>query len=326
MKNEIVCSDAQEFLKGLPENSVHTCVTSPPYYRLRDYGVDGQIGLEETPEEYIEKLAAVFREVRRVLHPAGTCWVVIGDSYNGSGGAGGDYGPGGMKEGRQKYPGKRIKTLKPKDLIGIPWTLAFALREDGWWLRQCVTWEKPNALLEPVTDRPATCHEYIFLFAKSKKYFYDYLAAVESLGKQCSEGKRLQSVWRIPAEGFSAKKYGLDIEHYAVFPEALAERCIRLSTSEVGVCGKCAMPWVRIVEKKDLGYAKRRTVGWGPSCACGADTVPALVLDPFCGSGTALAVAKRLNRDYLGCDLNPDYVRLAKARVEREIAQLSFAF
>jgi DNA modification methylase len=245
VKNEIVCSDALEFLKNLPESSVHTCVTSPPYYRLRDYGADGQIGLEDTPEEYIEKLTAVFREVRRVLHPAGTCWLVIGDSYNGSGGAGGDYGPGGMKEGRRKYPGRRLKMLKPKDLIGIPWTLAFALKDNGWWLRQCVKWEKPNVLLEPVTDRPATCHEYIFLFAKSEKYFYDYLAAVEPLGNQRSEGKRLRSVWRIPAEGFSAKKYGLDVEHYAVFPEALAERCIRLSTPEAGVCGKCGAPWVR---------------------------------------------------------------------------------
>jgi hypothetical protein len=278
--------------------------------------------------------------------------------------------------------------LKPKDLIGIPWALAFALRADGWWLRQCVIWHKPNALPSSQTDRPTTDYEFVFLLARAERYYYDHLAVLEShtslhydgrerprvanpdgskavaTGKEWGGlryppgGRRLRAVWSIPTQPFSARDYGFtDFDHYAAFPEALAERCILLSTPELGVCGRCGAPWRRRIERvkgparppqpqghlppegrRESGLRGNRTpnvdryagevrpAGWGPSCRCGADPVPALVLDPFCGSGTALAVAKRLGRDWLGCDINPKYGELARRRVEKEARQLRMVF
>ena len=149
----ILQGDVREKLKELPEKSIQTCVTSPPYWGLRDYGQDGQLGLEPTPEEYVANMVDVFREVKRVLRDDGTVWLNLGDSYNGSGGAGGDYANGGLKEGQPKYPGRKIDTLKPKDLVGIPWLVAFALRADGWYLRQDIIWHKPNPMPESVSFR-----------------------------------------------------------------------------------------------------------------------------------------------------------------------------
>ena len=152
--SKVICGDAAEVLKTLPQGSVNMCVTSPPYYGLRDYGEDGQIGLEQTPQEYIGRLTEVFDEVKRVLADDGTLWLNIGDTY----------------------ANKPYKSVKPKDLIGIPWMLAFALRERGWYLRSDIIWNKTNALPEAVKDRPAKCYEHIFLFAKSPKYYFDYEA------------------------------------------------------------------------------------------------------------------------------------------------------
>jgi len=229
-RNAIVCGDALGVMRGWPDGCVQMCVTSPPYWGLRDYGLppavwggdegcehewsgdivtdkrglqtspsgtlagpqradarkatggafcslcgawSGCLGLEPTPELYVEHLTEIMREVRRVLRDDGTCWINLGDSYNGSGGAGGDYNAGGLKDGQPRYPGRNVGTLKPKDLVGIPWRVAFALQADGWWLRSDVIWAKPNPMPESVTDRPTRAHEYVFLLSKSKRYYYD---------------------------------------------------------------------------------------------------------------------------------------------------------
>jgi site-specific DNA-methyltransferase (cytosine-N4-specific) len=188
----IHCGDALSVLRKLPSNSVDCCVTSPPYWALRDYGVEGQIGLEPTPEVWCAKLIAVFREVRRALKPTGTCWINVGDSYAGSGLSGGTNPAisgtlsyrGQRGSGRVEAPG-----LKPKDLVGQPWMLAFALRADGWYLRRDIIWHKPNAMPESTKDRPTTAHEYLFLLSKSEQYFYDATAIMEpTTGKAHSRG------------------------------------------------------------------------------------------------------------------------------------------
>lgn len=363
----VVCGDALEVLRELEPDRFSCCVTSPPYYGLRDYRAEGQIGLEANPEEYAGRLLAVFREVRRVLHPAGTLWLVLGDTWWGSWGNFGaragkqrartcerwgrpSYeGPGGFRD-RPPTAGKHA-VLKRKDLAGIPWRVALALQEDGWWLRSCVIWEKPNTLPESVRDRPAESHEYVFLLARSERYYYDCDAISEPRKPgRGGSGGRLRSVWSIPTAGFSAREYGVcDVDHYAVFPEELAARCVALSTPGAGVCPECGAPWVRRVERADAGFADRtfrspydggsghthgrgkstlskvvssQTVRWEPSCSCGAAPVPAEVLDPFCGSGTTLAVAVRLGRRALGIDINPAYCRITEARAGREAKQL----
>jgi len=189
----ILNGHALEVMKTLPDASVHCVVTSPPYFGLRDYGATGQIGLEKTPAEYVASLVAVFEEVRRVLRHDGTLWLNLGDSYNGSGGAGGDYGAGGLKEGQPKYAGRNLKTLKPKDLLGIPWRVAFALQDAGWYLRSDIIWAKANTMPESVKDRPTRAHEFIFLLTKEAKYFYDHEAIKEPLAASTLE--RYQYGW-----------------------------------------------------------------------------------------------------------------------------------
>lgn len=210
MSATIMQGDACDRLQEIPDGTIQTCVTSPPYWGLRDYGNDNQIGLEETPEQYVARLLDVFAEVHRVLADDGTLWVNIGDSYNGSGGAGGDYGKGGLREGQPKYPGRNVSSLKPKDLVGVPWRLAFALQEQGWWLRQDIIWSKPNPMPEPVNDRCTKAHEYLFLLSKSRKYFYN----------PDFEGSHPRSVWEIPTQAYSGA-------HFAVMPEKLVLPCIK---------------------------------------------------------------------------------------------------
>ena len=354
----ILCGDSLEMLKTLPDCSVDCCVTSPPYYGLRDYGTgkwvggdpncehkgnpirtrehinenygqgfkdvkgkmvfapykqvcplcgakreDYQIGLEETPEEFIERLVLVFSEVRRVLKPDGTCWVNMGDSYavNSSKGT--------KKQGNEKFnenrpsreetilPKRHIpQGIKGKDLIGIPWMLAFALRNDGWYLRQDIIWSKPNPMPESVTDRCTKSHEYIFLLSKSPKYYFDNEVIKEGAktkptardknkegykadyvkGDRFSPGERVygadgrrnkRDVWRVPVQPVKEA-------HFATFPEKLIEPCILAGCKEGGV-----------------------------------------VLDPFFGSGTTGIVAERYGRDYIGIELNPEYVKIAERRL-----------
>lgn len=218
--------DALSVLRTLPSASADECVTSPPYFALRDYGVAGQIGIEPTPEEYCARLVEVFREVRRVLTGAGTLWLNVGDTYNTSGGVNNNgKNPALGKTARPPQLG-RLVGLKQKDLIGVPWMLAFALRADGWFLRAENIWHKPNKMPDGAPDRPTVAHEQIFLFSKSAKYYYDREAITEQAGS--SRGKRnRRTVWTVPTTSFSGA-------HFAVFPPALIELCIKAGCPEGG--------------------------------------------------------------------------------------------
>ena len=181
--DKIYCGDSLQVLQTLPENAVDCCVTSPPYYALRDYGADGQIGREATPEEYVSRITAVFHEVKRVLTPEGTCWLNIADTYCGTGSKADHQDPKYPKgrNGQQVAFNHRAPGCKPKDLIGIPWLVALALRGDGWYLRSSIIWHKTNPMPESTRDRPTRCYEYVFLLTKSKKYFYDWQAVAEPI-------------------------------------------------------------------------------------------------------------------------------------------------
>jgi len=344
----VLCGDCLEMLKTLPDESVHCCVTSPPYWGLRDYGTarweggdescdhsqylggngdasakqvtsggtqkyqyrdvckkcgairkDGQLGLEKTPEEYVGKLVEIFREVRRVLLADGTCWLNLGDSYSGSGkGPAGNLGS--KNDERNMWEIHSAITpngTKPKDLIGIPWRVAFALQSDGWWLRQDIIWAKNNPMPESVRDRCTKAHEYIFLLTKSARYFYNAEAIAETsewFGKvpdgwdqgEGSHGtihkngrskgqnngasgstRNKRSVWTISTQPYPEA-------HFATFPEELPRLCILAGCTPGGT-----------------------------------------VLDPFCGAGTTGLVAKKLGHDFIGIELNPDYVAMATKRI-----------
>ena len=310
---KLFCGDALEQLKRLDDNSVNTCVTSPPYYQLRDYGVDGQIGLEETPKEYINKLVNIFREVRRVLRDDGTLWINIADSYSGSNkGRKADGSICDMKNslisstnqgqiGGTIFGGNIPEGTKPKDMIGIPWMLAFALRDDGWYLRQDIIWHKKSVMPESVTDRCTRAHEYIFLLSKKKDYYFDYRAIQEQsacvydrrLGKGRLEydGKRAKSKdghTQNSMCGITEKRNKRDVwvcntnhavkgAHYATYPKELIAPCILAGCPEGGV-----------------------------------------VLDPFNGSGTTGIVAAEQRKNYIGIELNPEYIEITKNRVTIE--------
>jgi DNA modification methylase len=388
--------DVTDCLRELPDESVHCVVTSPPYWGLRDYGtgsweggdpacvhsvggqvqdskapgaittgqrpgvdasaclkcgatrVDQQLGLEATPDEYVANMVRVFREVRRVLRRDGTCWVNLGDSY---------------RDGKQ--------------LAGMPWKVAFALQDDGWVLRADIIWSKPNPMPESVTDRPTKAHEYVFLLARSPRYFFDAEAVREKAGENThSRGKgigvknagtafgqgikhnedyasainghvtarNVRSVWEIATQPYPEA-------HFATFPEALPERCIRAGTSEHGCCPECGAPWERVTDityenggaggpSGKIGNARGMvqsmperktknvsTTGWRPSCECAVTSdegtcyypapVPCTVLDPFMGSGTTALVARRLGRRSIGIELNPEYADLCARRLQQ---------
>jgi len=290
----IIQGDALAKLKELPSESVDCCITSPPYYGLRNYGCDGQIGLEESPEAYVSKLVEVFREVRRVLKKDGTLWLNLGDSYWGGKGQsnyayqerrtspsfeGDQHNITGM--GQTRPTDGKHSEIKPKDLIGIPWMVAFALRADGWWLRSDIIWAnlsmvrpfrspKPNCMPESCKDRPTKSHEYIFLLSKSQKYYYDSDSIKEPAittenrsgkGKYDGDGsmkaraltgsdpnplgRNKRTVWTVATKPFAEA-------HFATFPPALIEPCILAGTSEMGVCPECGAPWIRQVKKTEI--------------------------------------------------------------------------
>lgn len=342
--------DAREALRNLPDESVQCIVTSPPFWGLRDYGHEDQIGSEPTPEEWVANLVVVMRECRRVLRRDGTCWVEVGDSY------------------------------KDGELVGAPWMLAFALRADGWRLRSENIWWKPDPMPESVTDRTTRAHSQVFMLTREKRYFYDRDAIAEAAQDWSKGGpgtgilttehygaenggnagladlaarykagdapatRNARSVWRIATANTKS-------EHFAVMPDELAEKCISAGTSEHGACAECGAPWRRVVEKgepelrawsangaaayddaeggmvpRSLGTGStlkhvvpRETTGWVPTCEHeGAAVVPQVVLDPFLGSGTTAFVARRMGRHAVGVELNESYLRIARERLGQQ--------
>ncbi len=351
---------------------MHCCVTSPPYWGLRDYGTRrwfggdaacehdqkivhgphhpgqveqtivpgdegsgkgqnattnscskcgawwGQLGLEPTPQGYVRNMVEVFRAVRRVLHPTGTLWLNLGDSYTSR---------GNIPEG-----------MKPKDLVGIPWEVALALRNDGWFLRCDIIWDKVVVKPESVKDRPTREHEYLFLCSKREHYYYDQEAIRENIPEEIDDdpeafrGRNMRTVWTI-----NPKPYGG--AHFAVFPPELPALCVKAGSSEKGCCPTCGAPWARRFEKLDVPVPVRasqaavelgilpapevkhvkvsRETGWVPTCKCAVlEPVPSIVMDPFAGSGTTLAVAKELGRDYTAIEISPEYAKLIEGRLK----------
>ena len=310
MNYEIKVGDSLEILKSMDDKSVDCCVTSPPYWALRNYDMDGQLGQESTPEEYVEKLVEILGEVHRVLKDEGTLWLNLGDSYVGTGAKGTHKDPKNPKgrNGQQdKANNNKVAGLKPKDMVGIPWRVAFALQEYGWWLRSDIIWHKPNPMPIPVNDRPTSCHEHIFLLSKSQKYYYDKDAILEPLadpnkkdGPNCSgfggnkhaknkdktlntaysgllydatklKGKNKRDVWTVSTSSYKEA-------HFAVYPPKLIEPCILAGCPDDGI-----------------------------------------VLDPFSGSGTTGVVAMNNGKNYIGIELNPEFAQLSHDRIKKEV-------
>lgn len=307
----ILEGDCAEQLKSLKDGSVNCCVTSPPYYGLRDYGCEGQIGLEETPDAFIAKLVNVFREVKRVLASDGTLWVNMGDSY--AGGGGGNYNKTGISDaGGQHITNVRNKSswldeclLKPKDLIGIPWKLAFALQSDGWYLRQDIIWHKPNPMPESVTDRCTKNHEYIFLLAKSKQYYFDSEAmkepCVESSIARQKRGVSENNKWVDGAKGQT--------------PHSMSQKRGNDPNREVSTTRNKRSVWtVNTRSYKGAHFATYPPELIKP-CILAGCPINGTVLDPFGGSGTTAQVALEHNRNAILCELNPEYVSLIKSRL-----------
>jgi DNA modification methylase len=312
--DRIICGDNCEVMRKMPSDSINCCVTSPPYFGLRDYGHEGQIGLEETPGLFVAKLVEVFREVRRLLRDDGTLWLNLGDSYSNIGKTGGYTGgvcaKGIHGEASKSCGNRSLKRshalkeygLKPKELIGIPWLVAFALQSDGWYLRQDIIWNKPNPMPESVTDRCTKSHEYIFLLSKSVRYFYDAEAIAEPVAESSiarlsqpnldnqagsnrvpgktngnmkavgsKETRNKRSVWTVNTMPYKGA-------HFATFPTKLIEPCILAGCHEGGV-----------------------------------------VLDPFFGAGTTALVCKNNGRRFIGIELNPEYVEISKKRLSQQL-------
>ena len=295
--NKFLQGDAVETLKTLPDNIVDCCITSPPYFGLRDYGVKGQIGLEKTMSEYISKLVDVFSEVKRVLKPSGTLWLNLGDSYAGSGGMGSDIDKRakiGMVIIKKYNRQGSVDGILPKNILGVPFRVAFALQDSGWIFRQDIIWHKLNPMPESVTDRCTKAHEYIFLLSKSKMYYYDYKAIQEPsiypndsrksrvhsnakdlkrIGNKLQAGdttypnRNKRSVWTVPTKPYKGA-------HFAAFPEALINPMILAGSPVNGI-----------------------------------------VLDPFMGAGTVALASKKKQRNFIGIELNPAYIELAKERL-----------
>lgn len=417
--NKILQGDCIEGLKNIPDKSVDCCVTSPPYFGLRDYGTTEQIGLEETPELFIEKLTEVFTEVKRILKKEGTLWLNLGDSYWGGKGQSATQSPEEAvkrnKEGlaitseHQQLGGKgytrptdkKHLSIKPKDLVGIPWMVAFALRSSGWYLRQDIIWHKPNPMPESVTDRCTKSHEYIFLMSKSKQYYYDADAIktpiLEDKGPQTFGGKKaresqmnggdprnghrsdknsqLGKVWKpkgyehrgtgdqkltghsgnfdsdgnLIGDGMANKKSVWTVTtkpfseaHFATFPQDLIVDCIKAGCPEF-VCNKCGRARERIVENEykihenwygdkskeskhsrgKAGNSYKEKIGINQvgftDCGCNAGFSPGIVLDPFMGAGTTALVSRKLNRNFIGFELNPEYIKIAEKRLQNEL-------
>lgn len=418
--------DVLEALRQMPDGSIHCCVTSPPYWGLRDYGIPpsiwggdpshnhrfgdeiafcdcgawlGCLGLEPTPELFVQHVVEVFREVKRVLRDDGTLWLNLGDSYastppgvkgvSNSSGLNGAKGDTTYRRTLEQSVGTRRNTiapgLKPKDLVGIPWRVAFALQADGWYLRSDIIWHKKSPMPESVTDRPTKSHEYIFLLSKQERYFYDAEAIKEPTaadtearyargrsddhkyadggpgdqtiahsfkhmlpGNKTHKGTNAYESTRNKRSVWSISTSPTPEAHFATYPIEIPETCLLAGTSAHGVCASCGSPWRRIKatrfkpqedvseekgvrgngEQKPMdqsntwqgfprGTTQVETLGWEPTCKCGAEIVAPTVLDPFSGAGTTGLACLKNGRQFVGIELNQQYIDIADARARK---------
>ena len=336
MTIQILTKDCRDALRTLPDQSVHCCVTSPPYFGLRDYGVDGQIGLEPTPDAFVAELVSVFREVRRVLRDDGTLWLNLGDSYAGSWGnyGGANRGNGTQREikngsiikdqaernGQHLPPTAKVAGLKPKDLIGIPWRVAFALQADGWYLRQDIIWAKPNPMPESVRDRCTKSHEYIFMLSKSQRYYYDQDAIKEpavaadmgemdggaqrnSDGSKANKGRHFRD--KIDKQRGHSRRHAGFNDRWDTMEKA--GQCS-------GVRNKRSVWTVATQPFKESHFATFPPQLIVPCLLAGCPE-SGTVLDPFGGAGTTGLVADRLHRSAILIELNPTYAEMARGRI-----------
>jgi DNA modification methylase len=332
----IITGPAKQVLESLAYDSIHCCVTSPPYFNQRDYGIEGQIGLEGTLNGYLSSLVEVFNGVHNVLRDDGTLWVNLGDTFY-------NYRPNSkkkqtlnktdcdMSDGRDK----KLTGLKEKDLVGVPWQFALAMRDAGWWLRQEIIWHKPNPMPASVNDRCTVAHEQIFMFTKRKNYYYDKYATMEMVdyGDLGTGIKNSLSVWTIPTSNYRGA-------HFATYPVEIPNRCIRLGCP-IGYCTDCGNNIVRVVEKervptrpgkdtKNIGDTSvignkdpNRNVSiikgmrHQPTCNCDHrhHALPT-VLDPFSGAGTTGIAALNNGCNYIGIELNPEYAQISRNRLD----------
>lgn len=385
----------------LPDNSVDCVVTSIPYYGLRDYGVPptifggdpncqhtftptnptnplfgqmcefcgawlGTLGNEPTPSLFFRDIELIFRSIWRVLKPTGVVWLNVGDSYNGSGGAGGDYLVGGKRDGQPKYPGRKFDNIPEKSMMMIPHSVARALSLDGWILRYALPWIRRGSTPESAKDRPTTAIEYVFLLSKSKRYFFDAEAVRIFRENTLYMGQKVNHIWRgtdwfqdslgfinSGGQGMIINEEGEPLSivansssgvegHFATMPVFMAEMLV-LSGSPVCVCAECGEPYQRIIERNPSGYSpeaasqrieatggvisggtkkstlqqtvERKTIGFEPICTCGAEKRPAVVLDPFFGSGTTGIAAVKNGRACIGVDIKQEFIEIAKQRL-----------
>jgi len=307
--DKIYNEDCLQGLKHLPDNSVDCCVTSPPYYGLRDYGMEAQIGLEETPQQYIDQLTEVFMEVHRVLKPEGTLWLNIGDSYCGTGDKGDWKDPKNAKgrNGQTVSMTKNVDGCKHKDLIGIPWMLAFNLRAKGWYLRQDIIWAKPNAMPEPVKDRCTKSHEYIFLLSKSDKYFFDYEKIQERSVMKAGDSAGSPQRNMKETHGLGGGNTG--------FTKA-KEKLAQLSEQGYSTRNKRDVWTVNTHPDLNAHFATYPEELIRPCILAGCPMGGGVILDPFMGSGTTARAARRWGRHFVGFELNPDYIKIIEKKVQ----------
>lgn len=366
MRNQIIQGSVldPETWAAIPDQHVQCCITSPPYWGLRDYGVEGQLGLEKTPEEYVGRMVDVFSHLWRILRDDGTLWLNLGDSYNSA--KSNKSGDNGYNDGRKnrssRFSAGGAPNLKTKELCGIPWRVALALQADGWYLRQDIIWHKPNPMPESCRDRCTKAHEYLFLLTKKPRYFCDMEAIREpatyagkkrggstnryeqnlaGMDNKVYNTRNKRDVWSVSTAPYPKA-------HFATFPPKLIEPCVLAGTSEAGGCRSCGSPFARVVKKVPTGQTQKmadgwdtgsgghgtihregreageagkpvmanQTVSWKQVCNCDTpQAVPQIVFDPFFGSGTTGMVAKQHGRDYLGMELNPEYIELATKRI-----------
>ena len=316
MINKIHNEDCLATMARMDDNSIDCCITSPPYWGLRDYQVDGQLGLESTPEKYSSKMVLIFSEVKRVLKKKGTLWINLGDSYNGSGGAGGDYSEGGLKAGQPRYGKKLTNSLKPKDLCGIPWRVAFALQADGWYLRSDIIWAKPNPMPESVTDRPTKAHEYIFLMSKNAKYYYD----ADAIREEHSQASQERMRYPVLAKGGKCESaQGDKFIASQLSSQTRADGTPKMQYNPSGR-NKRTVWHVATQPYKEAHFATYPEKLIEP-CVLAGCPKDGVIYDPFMGAGTTALVALRAERNFIGSEINSEYVKIAENRLKLLLQQ-----